>query len=240
MRESGKIVANVLKLLKSYIKPEVSTFELDKVAEDYILSEDGIPVFKGYGPKNGKKFPSSICVSIDDEVVHGIPSGRKLKEGEIVSIDVGVLKNKFVADGAWTFSVGKISDEKEKLMKVTEESLYEGIKQAKSGNYVYDISVAVQKKVENNGYSVVKELVGHGVGRSLHEDPQVPNYAKKNNGIKLKTGMTIAIEPMVNFGSEKIYVDVDEWTVKTQDKSPSAHFEHTVAIMDGETDILTL
>ena len=185
-------------------------------------------------------FPGSLCTSIDEEVVHGIPSSRALKEGEIISIDVGVLKNNFFGDAAISVAVGNISKEKQKLMTATEESLYSGIDQAKNGNRLGDISSAVQNHIENCGFSVVRDLCGHGVGKYLHEDPQVPNFGVKGTGIMLKNGMTIAIEPMVNMGSYKVKVDSDGWTVKTDDNLPSAHFEHTIAIVDNKAEILTI
>jgi methionyl aminopeptidase len=241
MRESGRIVSEVLRLLEGFIKPGISTMELDAIAEDFILSQGGIPVFKGYSQNGrGKKFPASICTSVDDAVVHGIPSPVKLQEGEILSIDVGVTKNGYVGDGAWSFAVGKISEEKLRLMRKTEEALYIGLREAKFGNHVHDISAAVQEFVESNGYSVVRELVGHGVGKSLHEDPPVPNFGKRGEGPRLKPGMTIAVEPMVNAGALEVFTDEDGWTVRTKDGFPSAHFEHTIVITDGEPDILTV
>ncbi|MBM4165929.1 MAG: type I methionyl aminopeptidase [Ignavibacteria bacterium] len=241
MRESGRIVSAALRLLEGFIKPGVTTKELDVIADDFISSEGGIPIFKGY-TKGGKgRFPASICTSVDDVVVHGIPSShRRLQEGEIVSLDVGVIKNGYVADGAWTFAVGSISPEKERLMRITQEALFVGIEKAIAYKQLHDISSAVQQYVENNGYSVVRDLVGHGVGRTLHEDPPVPNFGKQGEGPKMHVGMTIAIEPMVNSGSPKVYTDGDGWSVRTEDGLPSAHFEHTVAITNGQPDILTL
>ncbi len=240
MRESGKVVSAVLRLIERFIRPGVSTMELDAIAEDFILSQNGVPVFKGYSKGGRGRFPGSICTSIDDVVVHGLPSPRRLKEGEIVSIDVGVMKNGYVGDGAWTFPVGLISEEKHRLMKVTEEALYKGITQARKDNSVNDISIAVQEHVESVGFSVVRDLVGHGVGRSLHEEPPVPNFGKTGTGAKLRVGMTLAIEPMVNSGIYKVYTDDDGWSVRTSDGYSSAHYEHTIAITDGEPDILTL
>ncbi|HEY4611427.1 MAG TPA: type I methionyl aminopeptidase, partial [Bacteroidota bacterium] len=185
------------------------------------------------------KFPATLCTSIDDEVVHGIPGNRSLREGEILSVDVGVLKNGFYADGAMSVLIGHTSPEKERLLKVTEESLYKGIEQAVVGNTVNDIGHAVQQHVEANGFSVVRDLVGHGVGVKLHEEPNVPNFGKPGTGVRLKEGMTIAIEPMVNYGTWKVKVLADGWTVVTDDGQPSAHFEHTVAIVNGKPEILT-
>ena len=239
IRESNVIVAETLQLLKSYVKPGITTLDLDKVAEDYIKSNNARPAFKGYSQAGSFDFPGSICSSIDDEVVHGIPGNRALKEGEILSIDVGVEKNGFFGDAALTVAVGKISEEKQKLMDVTEKSLYLGIKAAVEGNRVGDIGNAIQTFVESFGFSVVRDLCGHGVGKNLHEDPQVPNYGRKNSGALLKNGMTIAIEPMINMGTYKVHVAEDGWTVYTADEKPSAHFEHTIAIIDGKPEILS-
>ncbi len=240
MRESCKIVAQVLQLMKGLIKPGVTTKELDRIAEEFIRSQGGEPAFKGYGSDKHNLFPASLCTSIDDQVVHGIPGNRKLQEGEIVSVDVGVKKNNFFGDGAWTFPVGKISEEKSRLLKVSEESLYEGISQARAGNRVHDISAAVQSYVEDEGFSVVRDLVGHGIGRQLHEDPAVPNYGQPGTGMLLQAGMTLALEPMVNYGTYKVTVDNDGWTVRTSDGMPSAHFEHTILITDDKPEILTM
>ena len=239
IRESCVIVAEVLQLVKRYVKVGVTTIELDKIAEDYILSNNARPAFKGYSQAGSFDFPGSICSSIDDEVVHGVPGNRVLKEGEILSIDVGVEKNKYFGDAALSVPVGNISNEKQKLMDVTEKSLYLGIEQLKEGNRLGDYSNAVQTFVEENGYSVVRDLCGHGVGKHLHEDPQISNYGKKGNGQLIKNGMTLALEPMVNMGSYKVIVAEDGWTVLTADRKPSAHFEHTVAIIDGKPEILT-
>lgn len=239
IHESCVIVAEVLQLLKRYVKPGITTIELDKIAEDYILSNNGRAAFKGYSQAGSFDFPGSICSSIDDEIVHGIPGNRVLKEGEILSIDVGVEKNKYFGDAALSVAVGKISDEKQKLMDVTERSLYLGIEQLKEGNRLGDFSSTVQTLVEENGFSVVRDLCGHGVGKHLHEDPQISNYGKKGNGPLIKNGMTLAFEPMVNMGSYKVIVAEDGWTVLTADGKPSAHFEHTVAIIDGKPEILT-
>ncbi len=240
MRESCRIVAEVLKLLKTMIKPNITTKELDTIAEEFIRSQGAEPAFKGYGSYKENLFPASLCTSINDEVVHGIPGNRKLIEGDIIAIDVGVKKNNFFGDGAWTYGVGKISSENERLLKVTEESLYEGIEKAKVGNRVHDISAAVQAKVEGEGFSVVRDLVGHGIGRELHEEPAIPNFGQPGTGMILQKGMTLAIEPMVNYGSYRVKVDADGWTVRTVDGTTSAHFEHTVLITDNEPEILTI
>jgi methionyl aminopeptidase len=240
IRESCKIVAETLQLLKHKAKPGITTFELDKIAEDYIRSNNAIAAFKGYSQAGCFNFPGSICTSVDDEVVHGIPGNRILKEGEIISLDVGVLKNGFFGDAALSVAVGEISEDKKKLLKVTEESLYKGIEEAKENNKVEDISFAIQKYVEFNGFSVVRDLCGHGVGKYLHEDPSVPNFGRKGKGPKLRRGMTIAIEPMVNMGDYNVITESDGWTVRAADSLPSAHFEHTVAIFNGKPEILTI
>lgn len=240
IRESCKIVAETLKLVANNIRPGVATIFLDRIAEEYILSNKAKAAFKGYSQAGSYDYPASLCVSIDDEVVHGIPGDRVLKEGEIVSIDVGVLKNGYYGDAAITVGVGEVSDEKKKLLEVTEKSLYEGIKEAKVNKRVHDISFAVQKFVEDNGFSVVKDLCGHGVGKYLHEEPAVPNYGVRGTGPKLKNGMTIAIEPMVNAGTYKVRTAKDGWTVITDDGLPSAHFEHTVLVTNGSPEILTV
>jgi methionyl aminopeptidase len=239
MRESCRIVGEVLAFVGSHIKPGVFTRDLDRIAEEYVRSRGGTPAFKGYGHDRNNLFPATLCVSIEDEVVHGIPDGRMLEEGQVVSIDVGVKKDGFFGDGARTFIVGKGSHEKARLLKVTEESLYRGIAMAKAGNHLHDVSSAVQAHVEGAGFSVVRDLVGHGIGRQLHEEPPIPNFGTPGTGIVLKKGMTLAIEPMVNAGTYKVEVDEDGWTVRTADGKPSAHFEHTIVVRDGEPEILT-
>jgi methionyl aminopeptidase len=240
IRESSRIVADVLKLVGAQVRSGITTLELDRTAEDYIRSRGGEPAFKGYGWDKSNLFPATLCMSIDEEVVHGIPGKRVLKDGELLSIDVGTKKNGFYGDGAWSFAVGEISEEKLRLMRVTEESLLIGIEQAVVGNRVHDISNAIQQYVEANGFSVVRDLVGHGVGKKLHEEPSVPNYGEPGTGPVLKNGMTLAIEPMVNAGTWRVKVAADGWTVLTADGRPSAHFEHTVAIKNGKAEILTL
>jgi len=240
IRESCRIVAETLRLVKSNVKIGVTTFELDRIAEDYIKSNNAIPAFKGYSQGGLPGFPGSVCTSINDAVVHGIPGQIRLEEGDIISLDVGVLKNNYYGDAAITVAVGKISDEKKMLMEVTEKSLQLGIEQAKNGNRVHDISAAVQDYVEQNGFSIVRDLCGHGVGKFLHEDPAVPNFGKRGTGSKLKRGMTIAIEPMVNAGGYEVITSPDGWTVITADGSPSAHFEHTILILDNSPEILTV
>ncbi|MFZ5946973.1 MAG: type I methionyl aminopeptidase [Stygiobacter sp.] len=240
IRESSKIVAETLQLLKRYAKVGITTLELDKIAEDYIRSNNARPAFKGYSQAGSIDFPGSICSSIDDEVVHGIPGNRVLKNGEILSIDVGVEKNGYFGDAALTIAIGEISEEKKKLMDVTEKSLYIGIEQAVEKNKIGDISNAIQTYVESYGYGIVKDLTGHGVGKFLHEEPQIPNYGKKNSGAVIKSGMTLAIEPMINLGTHKVIVADDGWTILTADGKPSAHFEHTIAIIDGKPEILSI
>ncbi|MFZ2324167.1 MAG: type I methionyl aminopeptidase [Ignavibacteriaceae bacterium] len=240
IRESCKILAETLQLLKSNVKAGITTLELDKIAEDYIRSNDALPAFKGYSQGGAPGFPGSICASVDDEVVHGIPGNRVLKNGEIISIDIGVLKNNYYGDAAVTVPVGEVSVEKMKLLEVTERSLYLGIEQAVSGNRVHDISNAVQTYVEANGFSIVRDLCGHGVGRYLHEAPSIPNFGKKGTGPKLKNGMTLAIEPMVDIGTYDVVTARDKWTILTADGSASAHFEHTVLVNGSTPEILTV
>lgn len=240
IRESCRIVAETLQLLKSNVRVGVTTLELDKIAEDYIRSNSAKPAFKGYSQGGAPGFPGSICSSVDEEVVHGIPSSRVLKDGEIVSLDIGVLKDGYFGDAALSVAVGSISDEKKKLMEVTERSLQLGIEQAIAGNKVHDISNAVQVFVEANGFSIVRDLCGHGVGKFLHEDPAIPNFGRKGTGAKLKNGMTLAIEPMVNAGKYDVVTARDGWTIITADGSASAHFEHTILINNNLPEILTV
>lgn len=229
-----KIVRDTLFHLEEKIVLDITPLDLDRIAEEYIISKGAIPGFKGlYG------FPSTLCVSIEDEVVHGVPSNRKLKDGEIVSIDVGSIYNEFYGDHAKTFCIGKVNESKKKLVEVTKKSLMLGIEQVKPGNHIGDIGFAVQNYAEKNNFSVVRELVGHGIGRKLHEEPQVPNYGNKNTGAELKEGMCLAIEPMLNEGTEKIITKEDGWTICTEDGKPSAHFEHTVAVTNKGVEILT-
>jgi methionyl aminopeptidase len=237
--ESCRIVADVLKYIEDFIKVGVTTLDLDKIVEEFILSRGGEPAFKGYRVRN-RKFPASICSSVNEVVVHGIPNEIKLESGDILSVDVGVRKGGYYGDSAYTFEVGDVSPQKKKLLTVTNESLYKGIKQARDGNTVNDIGLAIQEFVEGSGFSVVRELVGHGIGKNLHEEPAIPNYYSSSGTQKLKKGMTIAIEPMVNYGTSAVYELEDGWTVVTKDHKPSAHFEHTVLVTDGEPEILTL
>ena len=233
-RQSSLLVGKTLAEVAKLIKPGVKTGELDRVAEEFILSHGAVPGFKGYGG-----FPATLCISINDEVVHGIPGDRELKDGDIVSIDCGTLMNGFYGDSAYTFAVGNVDSEVLELLKRTKEPLYLAIEQAVAGKRVGDIGNAVQKHVESFGYSVVRDLVGHGVGRNLHESPEIPNYGRRGSGIKLKQGMCLAIEPMVNMGVKEVKQDKDGWTIRTADTKPSAHFEHDVAVRNGKADILS-
>lgn len=240
IRESCLIVAETLQLVKKNVRVGVSTKELDLIAEDFILSKNAKPAFKGYSQGDGNPFPATICSSINCEVVHGIPASTKVFEGDIISIDVGVIKNGFFGDAALTVAVGKIAPEVQKLMDVTEKSLYLGIDEAMENQRLHNISSAVQTYVEANGFSIVRELTGHGVGKKLHEDPAIPNFGKRDTGPKLKAGMTLAIEPMVNMGKKEVVVGFDGWTVITKDGMPSAHFEHTILVTNGKPEILTV
>lgn len=233
-RESSLLVGKTLAEVARLIRPGVKTIELDKVAETFIRDNGAVPGFKGYGG-----FPGSLCISVNEEVVHGIPGKRELKDGDIVSIDCGTLKNGFYGDSAYTFTVGEVKPEVLLLLERTKASLYLAIEQAVAGKRVGDIGHAVQQYVESFGYSVVRDLVGHGVGRNLHEKPEVPNYGRKGTGVKLKKGMVLAIEPMINLGVKEVNMDKDGWTIRTADLKPSAHFEHDVAIRDGKADVLS-
>lgn len=234
MRESALVVSKTLGMLAEEVKPGVTTLYLDKLAEDFIRSEGAIPGFLGL-----YDFPNTLCISPNEQVVHGIPTTKPLKEGDIISIDCGAIKNDFYGDHAYTFAVGEIDPDTEKLLRITKESLYTGIKEFKLGNRVGDVGYAIQKYVEPHGYGVVRELVGHGLGRKMHEDPEMPNYGKRGRGKKFVEGMVVAIEPMINMGTQKIRQHSDGWTITTLDKKPSAHFEHNVAIVDGKPELLS-
>jgi methionyl aminopeptidase len=237
MARAGEIVAETLSLLGSHIRPGTTTGELDEIADEFIRSRGGIPTFKGYrGPY---PYPASICTSPNDVVVHGIPDGYALVEGDVLSVDVGVTLDDYVADSAYTFAVGDIDAEAERLLEVCNAALHAGIEQAQAGGRLTDISHAVQRVTEEAGFSVVKSLVGHGVGRAMHEDPQIPNYGEPGRGPTLAPGMTLAIEPMINAGGQEVVVRPDQWTIATADGSLSAHFEHTVAVTDEGPRILT-
>ena len=234
MSEACRIVRDTLLLLEKSVRPGVATKELDLIAEDYILSQDAKLGFKGlYG------YPSTICISIEDEVVHGLPSDKKLSEGQIVGIDVGSIYKGYYGDHAKSFAVGEINEDKKKLLQVTKECLKKGIEEAVPGNRIGDIGNAVQSWAESNGYGVVRELVGHGIGSKLHEEPQIPNYGESGTGPLIDVGMCFAIEPMINMGSKDVYTKKDGWTICTKDGLPSAHFEHTITITDNGPEILT-
>jgi len=234
MRESALIVSKTLGMLAKEIKPGVTSLYLDKLAEEFIRDHGAEPAFLGmYG------FPNSLCMSPNTQVVHGIPNEIPLQDGDIISVDCGALKNGFYGDHAYTFEVGEVAPETKKLLQVTKESLYIGIKETKVGNRVEDIGYAIQQYCEKNGYGVVRELCGHGLGRKMHEDPEVPNYGKRGRGKKLVNGMVIAIEPMINMGTKNIKQHKDGWTITTADGKPSAHFEHDVAIVDGKPELLS-
>ena len=236
MREAGKILCAVHDELEKALKPGMSTLDIDRLGEDLIRSYGCIPSFLNY---NG--YPASICVSVNDEVVHGIPNKKRIiQEGDIVSLDAGVIYKGYQSDAARTYGVGEVSDEAKRLMDVTKQSFFEGIKYAKAGNHLYDISKAIQKYAESNGFSIVRDLVGHGIGAELHEEPQIPNFKPMGRGIKLVPGMTLAIEPMVNAGAYDVWWLEDDWTVVTQDGSLSAHYENTVLITEGEPELLSL
>lgn len=236
MRQAGKVVANTLLKLEEAIRPGITTAELDIIAEEYILKQGARPSFKGYCG-----FPGSICTSVNNEVVHGIPSKNVvLQEGDIISVDCGAILNGYQGDAARTFSVGNTSEEALKLIEVTKQSFFKGVEKAIVGNKLTDISAAIQEYVESFGYSVVRDYVGHGIGKEMHEDPEVPNYGRPGRGPTLKKGMVLAIEPMVNIGKYNVEVESNDWTVVTVDKSLSAHYENTVAILDNGPEILTL
>ena len=235
MRKAGKLTAEAIEAVHQAIHPGVTTKELDAIAEDYIRSRGGVPSFKGYGG-----FPGSICASVNEEVVHGIPSSRQLKEGDIIGIDCGVLLDGWQGDSAATFAVGKISDEAQSLIDITRQSFYEGLKMCHPGMRLGDIGHAVQSYAEAHGCGVVRDLCGHGIGREMHEDPEVPNFGKPGRGLRLTKGLVIAIEPMLNLGTWRVRTLSDGWTCVSADGSLSGHYEHTVAITDGEPELLTL
>ena len=235
MRESALLVSETLAMVAAAIKPGVTTMQLDKIAAEFIHDNKATASFKGY-----HGFPYTCCISVNDAVVHGFPTNELVKSGDVISVDVGVFKNGFHGDSAYTFGVGEISDEVKKLMRVTKESLYKGIEKALIGNRVGDIAYAIQDYTEKQyGYGVVRDLVGHGLGRNLHEEPQVPNFGKKGTGAKLREGLVIAIEPMINMGTKDVYNDKDGWTIRTGDGKPSAHYEHDICIQKGKADILS-
>ncbi|WP_294083690.1 type I methionyl aminopeptidase [Proteiniphilum sp. UBA5384] len=234
MREANRLVGMTLGELSKHIRPGVTTLELDRIAEEFIRDHGAYPTFLGYGG-----FPNSICTSVNENVVHGIPDNKPLQEGDVISVDCGTKLRGFCGDSAYTFCVGEVNEEVKMLLRVTKESLYKGIEQAKEGNRIGNIGEAVQTYCEKHGYGVVRELVGHGIGREMHEAPDVPNYGRRGIGPVIKNGLCIAIEPMINMGGKKVIFENDGWTVRTKDRKPSAHFEHTVAIRNGKADILS-
>lgn len=234
MREAAQIVSRTLGLLAAEIKPGVKTIDLDRMAEEYIRSQNAIPGFLGL-----YDFPNTLCVSVNNQVVHGYPSENPLKDGDIVSVDCGAIFEGYYGDHAYTFEVGTVSPEVKKLLEVTKECLNIGIQETRIGNRIGDIGYAIQQHAENNGYGVVRDLVGHGIGKSMHEDPQVPNYGRRGQGKKIQEGLTIAIEPMINMGTERVLTDVDDWTIITADGKVSAHFEHDVAVVNGKPEVLS-
>ncbi|MEM0940345.1 MAG: type I methionyl aminopeptidase [Bacteroidota bacterium] len=234
MRDSSIIVSKTLGLMAELIQPGITPLELDKKADEFIRDHQAVPGFLGL-----YEYPKSIITSVNEQVVHGIPTDRPLKEGDIVGIDIGVLKNRYYGDHAYTFSVGEISDEIKQLLKITKQSLYLGIEQLVVGNRIGDVSFAIQSYAERYGYGVVRELVGHGLGKKMHESPEVPNFGKRGRGNKIKNGLVLAIEPMINMGTRRVVQLNDGWTIVTADRKPSAHFEHNVAVIDGKPEILS-
>lgn len=234
MREANRLVGMTLGELSHHIRPGVTTLQLDKIAEEFIRDHGAIPTFLGYGG-----FPNSICTSVNENVVHGIPNNKPLLEGDVISVDCGTRLRGFCGDSAYTFCVGEVDEKVKELLRVTKESLYKGIEQAQADKRIGDIGSTIQTYCEQKGFSVVRELVGHGIGRQMHEAPEVPNYGRRGTGPLIRNGMCIAIEPMINMGGKKVVFENDGWTVRTKDRKPSAHFEHTIAIRNGKADILS-
>ena len=239
LRQANLLIGRTLAELAKIIKPGVTTLELDKVAEEFIRDHGAIPTFKGFPNPFGGPFPASICTSVNDVVVHGIPNNVPLKDGDIVSVDCGTKLNGFCGDSCYTFLVGEVSEEVKQLCKVTKEALYLGIEQAVAGHRLGDIGYAVENHCTSHSYGVVREFVGHGVGRDMHEDPQVPNYGKRGTGTMLKNGLCIAIEPMITMGSRQVFMDSDRWTIRTRDGKPAAHYEHSLAVRQGRAEVLS-
>ncbi|MCD8303235.1 MAG: type I methionyl aminopeptidase [Prevotellaceae bacterium] len=239
MRAANLLVGETLAEIGKAIKPGVTTLQLDKIAEEYIMDHGATPTFKGFPNPYGSAFPASICASVNDEVIHGIPGERELRDGDIISVDCGVLLNGFNGDSCYTFCVGEVADDVRELVETTKEALYIGIEAAQPGRRIGDIGYAVQRHCEAKGYGVVREFTGHGIGKEMHEDPAVPNYGHRGGGKQIKSGLCIAIEPMITQGSPQIVLMPDRWTVKTKDHKMAAHFEHTVAIHQGKVDILS-
>lgn len=239
LRQSNLLVGKTLAEVAKMIQPGVTTRQLDKVAEEFIRDHGAVPTFKGFPNPYGGPFPATLCTSVNDQVVHGIPNDVPLKEGDIVSVDCGTLMNGFCGDSAYTFCVGEVSPVVLQLLKTTKEALYKGIENAVHGKRLGDIGYAIQQHCEAQHYGVVREFVGHGIGKEMHEDPQVPNYGRRGTGTLLKKGMCIAIEPMITLGDRKIVMEADKWTIRTRDRQCAAHFEHTVAVRNGKADILS-
>lgn len=239
MRKANLLVGRTLAEIGKVIRPGVTTTELDKIADEYIRDNGAIPTFKGFPNPYGPAFPAAICTSVNEQVVHGVPNDEPLKEGDIVSVDCGTLLDGFNGDSCYTFMVGEVSEEVKTLLRVTKESLYLGIENALAGRRIGDIGYAIQQHCEGHGFGVVREFVGHGIGREMHEDPAVPNYGRRGNGTMMKNGLCIAIEPMITMGTREVYLMPDKWTVVTRDGKPAAHFEHTIAIHHGKADILS-
>ncbi|MCQ2095372.1 MAG: type I methionyl aminopeptidase [Bacteroidaceae bacterium] len=239
LREANLLIGRTLAELARNIRPGVTTRQLDVLAETFIRDNGAIPVFKGFPNPYGSEFPASICTSVNEQVIHGIPDDRPLQEGDIVSIDCGTKLNGFCGDSCYTFAVGEVSEEVRLLLKTTKEALYKGIEQAVAGRRIGDISYAVQQHCESRGYGVVREFVGHGVGHEMHEDPQVPNFGRRGNGVQLRDGLCIAIEPMITLGAKEVFLQSDRWGIVTRDKKPAAHYEHSVCVRKGKADILS-
>jgi len=239
MRSANLLVGRTLAELAKIIKPGITTKQMDKVADSFIRDNGAIPTFKGFPNPFGGPFPASICTSVNDQVVHGIPNDEPLRDGDIVSVDCGTLLNGYNGDSCYTFCVGEVAEDVKHLLKITKESLYLGIENAVAGNRLGDIGYAIQNHCESHDYGVVREFVGHGIGKEMHEDPQVPNYGKRGNGTMMKNGLCIAIEPMITMGKRDVFMEADHWTIRTRDGKPAAHFEHTVAVKKGKADILS-
>ena len=239
MRNANLLVGRTLAEIGKIIKPGVTTKQLDKIAEEFIRDNGAVPTFKGFPNPYGPAFPASICTSVNEQVVHGIPNDIPLKDGDIVSVDCGTLLDGFNGDSAYTFKVGEVSEEVDKLLRITKESLYKAVEVANAGKRIGDIGFTVQQHCESNGYGVVREFVGHGIGKEMHEDPPVPNYGRRGDGKMIKNGLCIAIEPMITMGTYEVYMMPDKWTIITRDRKPAAHFEHTIAIHHGKADILS-
>lgn len=234
IRESSLLVAKTLAEVAKVIKPGIKTKDLDIIAETFIRDNNAVPAFKNY-----HGYPATLCISINEQVVHGIPGNTEIKEGDLVSVDCGAIKNSYFGDSAYTFEIGEVKKELKKLCDITKEALYLGIEKACTGNRLGDIGSTIQQHVENHGFGVVRDLVGHGIGKNLHEKPEVPNYGKRGNGVKINEGLVIAIEPMINLGDYRVIQEKDGWTIKTKDLKPSAHFEHTIAVVNGKPEILS-